>query len=222
MSDATATLTEATRTYQTAVESVVALHPTTLRVERGEMLAVLGPSGSGKTTLLHLLGLLLTPTAGRVEVCGLDAGAASESARDAARRHHVGFVYQEPRAIGHLTVADNVKLWRPGIDDARVTELLDALGIGELAGRLPSQLSGGQQQRVSVARALAPSPDLVLADEPTASLDDENADAVLDVLRRHADAGGAAVLASHDPRAIERCDRHVRLEHGRIVTEAAP
>jgi ABC-type lipoprotein export system ATPase subunit len=220
VSEAAAVLTDATRTYRTAVESVVALHPTTLRVERGEMLAVLGPSGSGKTTLLHLLGLLLTPSGGGVEVCGLDSAGASEHERDAARRRDIGFVYQEPRSIGHLTVTDNVRLYRPGVTEARVSELLDALGIGDLASRLPSELSGGQQQRVSVARALAPRPTLVLADEPTASLDDENAEAVLSVLRRHVEAGGAAVIASHDPRAIDCCDRSVRLEHGRIVSEA--
>ncbi len=220
MSDAVATLTDATRTYRTAVESVVALHPTTLAVERGEMLAVLGPSGSGKTTLLHLLGLLLTPSGGRIEVCGLDSGAASERERDAARRRDIGFIYQEPRAIAHLPVAENVRLFRPAVGSARVAELLAALGIAELARRLPSELSGGQQQRVAVARALAPRPTLVLADEPTASLDDENAEAALNVLRAHADGGGAVVLASHDPRAIDRCDRRLRLEYGRLVAEA--
>jgi putative ABC transport system ATP-binding protein len=220
MSEAAATLVDAARTYRSAVEEVVALHPATLRIERGEMLAVLGPSGSGKTTLLHLLGLLLTPTAGRVEVCGLDSGAASERERDAARRRDVGLVYQEPLAIGHLSVFDNVRLWRPGVSDARIAELLAALGIAELAHRLPSQLSGGQQQRVAVARALAADPVVVLADEPTASLDDENAAAVLAVLRRHADDGGAVVIASHDPRAIEPSDRQVRLEHGRLLVEA--
>jgi putative ABC transport system ATP-binding protein len=220
MSDPAAVLIEATRSYRTAVESVVALHPTSLSVERGEMVALLGPSGAGKTTLLHLLGLLLTPSGGRVQVCGLDSGKASERRRDAVRRRDIGFVYQEPRAIGHLSVADNVRLYRPGIDDERVRELLAALGIEPLARRLPSELSGGQQQRMSVARALAPRPTLVLADEPTASLDDENAEAALDVLRAHADGGGAVVLASHDPRAIERCEKRVTLEFGRVVAEA--
>jgi putative ABC transport system ATP-binding protein len=217
-----ARLVEASRSYVTAVEEVVALRPTTLTMRGGETLAVLGPSGSGKTTLLHLLGLLLTPSSGRVEVCGLDSGAASERDRDAVRRRSIGFVFQEPLLVGHLPVLDNVRLWRPDVTRERCDELLGALGLEQLAGRLPSQLSGGQQQRVAVARALAPSPTLVLADEPTASLDDDTAQAVIDMLRRHTQAGGAVVIASHDVRAIEAGDRRVRLDHGRLAVEAVP
>jgi putative ABC transport system ATP-binding protein len=217
-----ARLVDASRTYVTAAEEVVALHPTTLEVPAGEMVAVLGPSGSGKTTLLHLLGLLLTPSGGSVEVCGLDSGAASEGERDAVRRRSIGFVFQEPLLVGHLPVADNVRLWRPDVSRERCDELLAALGIEGLAKRLPSQLSGGQQQRVAVARALAPAPTLILADEPTASLDDDTAGAVIDVLRRHADGGGAVVIASHDRRAIDAGDRRVRLEHGHVAREPVP
>jgi putative ABC transport system ATP-binding protein len=215
-----ARLVAASRSYTTAVEEVVALRPTTLTLQAGETLAVVGPSGSGKTTLLHLLGLLLTPSSGRVEVCGVDSSAASERQRDAVRRRAIGFVFQEPLLVGHLPVLDNVRLWRPDVTRQRCDELLAALGLERLAKRLPSQLSGGQQQRVAVARALAPSPTIVLADEPTASLDDDTARAVIEELCRHAQAGGAVVIASHDPRALEAGDRRVRLAHGRVAVEA--
>ncbi|MDQ3849408.1 MAG: ATP-binding cassette domain-containing protein [Actinomycetota bacterium] len=198
---------------------MVALHPITLHVRFGEVLAIVGPSGSGKTTLLHLLGLLLTPSSGSVQICGLDSASATPAQRDVARRRRVGFVFQEPLLIGHLDVLDNVRLWRPQVERGRSENLAHVLGIAACARRLPSQLSGGQQQRVALARALAPRPVLLLADEPTASLDDEHATAVLDVVCAHAGDGGAVVIATHDPRAIGRADRWLCLERGRVVSD---
>ena len=170
-------------------------------------------------SVLRAIAGLVRPAAGRIE-CGETWF--DDSTHVPAERRSIGFVFQEPLLVGHLPAIDNVRLWRPDVTRERCEELLAALGIEGLANRLPSQLSGGQQQRVAVARALASTPTLIVADEPTASLDDDNASAVIDVLRRHADGGGAVVIATHDRRAFEAGDRRVRLEHGRVAREPVP
>ena len=223
MSDGTpiVALRGASREYVTPAERVTALHPVHLEVHRSDLLGVTGASGSGKTTLLHLVGLLLTPSAGELRLLDRDIAAVGDSERGALRRSTIGLVFQEPLLVAHLDVLANVHLWRPGVSPAGCRALLERLGVGELERRRPAELSGGQQQRVAVARALAASPALLVADEPTASLDDENAAIVGQELQRHTEAGGAVVLASHDERVLKIATRRVTLDRGRL-TAAAP
>jgi putative ABC transport system ATP-binding protein len=164
-----------------------------------------GASGSGKTTLLHILAGLTVPTTGSVSVGGVNLATLSGSALDRWRGRNVGLVPQRLHLVGALDVLGNLALARYlaglPVDAARARELLDAMGIGEFARRYPRQLSQGQAQRVAIARAVINRPALLLADEPTANLDDGQAEAALDVLRRQAEAAGATlVVASHDAR----------------------
>ncbi|MFN3597309.1 MAG: ABC transporter ATP-binding protein [Rubricoccaceae bacterium] len=178
-----------------------------LHVGQGGRALVLGPSGSGKTTLLHVLAGLLRPTEGHVEVAGQDLLALSEAARDRFRGRHIGIVFQRLHLVGALTVAQNVRLARTlaGLppDETRLRQTLAALELEDRANAFPHQLSAGQQQRVAIARAVANAPRVLLADEPTASLDDARAEAVLALLVAQAEATGATLLvATHDRRIM--------------------
>jgi putative ABC transport system ATP-binding protein len=221
VSDPVVQLSGVSREYRTPAERVIALHPTDLSVAPRELLGVSGASGSGKTTLLHLVGLLLTPTTGELRLLGRDVAAAGENERGELRRTSVGLVFQEPLLVSHLDVLANVHLWRPGISHEECRALLERLGVAELERRRPAELSGGQQQRVALARALAGAPALLVADEPTASLDDDNAAVVAQELVHHVEAGGAVVLASHDPRVLDVATRIVSLDRGRLAEAAA-
>lgn len=181
---------------------------------------VLGPSGAGKTTLLHILAGLSAPSEGSVEVEGQALTALPPAALDRFRARRIGFVPQRLHLIGAITVADNLRLARrlaglPPNDEAALG-LLDRLGIADLAGRRPAALSQGQAQRAAVARALVNAPALLLADEPTAALDEENAEAVIDLLQESARASRAAlVIASHDRRIAGRFRYQLALGAGR-------
>ena len=171
----------------------------------GEAWLLSGPSGSGKSTLLHILAGLMRPTRGRVVVAGTDVNALVPSAVDRWRGRTVGLVPQRLHLIGAVRVVDNLRLAQSlaglGVDDARITALLETLRIRELAHRYPHELSQGQAQRVAIARAVVNRPALVLADEPTANLDDAHAAAALELLRTQAvEAGATLVVASHDAR----------------------
>ena len=183
---------------------------TVLRIEEwraaaGEHWLLAGPSGSGKTTLLHILAALTRPTAGTVVVGGADLATLEGGARDRWRGRTVGLVPQRLHLVGALDVRDNLRLaqYLAGVpeDPGRVIELLEAVGVGDLARRFPRELSQGQAQRVAIARSVVNRPALVLADEPTANLDDTHAAGALELLRAQAIANGAAlVVASHDAR----------------------
>lgn len=186
-----------------------------LEVTAGEFVAIVGESGVGKSTLLNCMAGLDAWDSGSVELEGQDVGALSDDARALLRRHKVGFVFQAFHVLPHLDVAQNVAL--PLLllgtpDDARVSAMLDAVGLGGLGARLPQQLSGGQLQRVAIARALVHRPRLLLADEPTGNLDPSTADRVMDALIAQTRAHGAAlVLVTHSEAAATRADRVVRL-----------
>jgi putative ABC transport system ATP-binding protein len=186
-----------------------------LEVSAGEFVAIVGESGVGKSTLLNCMAGLDTWDSGSVELEGQDVGALSDDARALLRRHKVGFVFQAFHVLPHLDVAQNVALPLLLIgtpDDARVTAMLDAVGLGGLGARLPQQLSGGQLQRVAIARALVHRPRLLLADEPTGNLDPSTAERVMDALIAQTRAHGAAlVLVTHSESAAARADRIVRL-----------
>ena len=171
----------------------------------GEHWLLAGASGSGKTTLLHILAALTTPTTGKVVVGGNDLGSLSDSARDRWRGRNVGLVPQRLHLVGALNVEDNLRLaqYLAGVPDDRdrIRRLLESVGVADLARRFPRELSQGQAQRVAVARAVVNRPALLLADEPTANLDDTHAAAALELLRTQALASGAAlIVASHDAR----------------------
>ena len=175
------------------------------RAGAGEAWLVSGPSGCGKSTVLHILAGLIVPTQGTVTVAGTDLRALSEGARDRWRGRTIGLVPQRLHLVGALNVRDNLRLAQslPGLppDDARIRALLEAVGVAELAHRFPRELSQGQAQRVAIARAVVNRPALLLADEPTANLDDAHAAQALELLRAQAvEAGATLVVASHDNR----------------------
>lgn len=177
---------------------------------------VRGPSGSGKTTLLHAIAGLVTPSAGTIALGNTEITALAAAARDRFRARHIGLIPQTLHLIPAITVADNLRLARrlAGLDqdEARLRGLLDRLGLAALADRRPKQLSQGQAQRAAIARALVNAPRLLLADEPTAALDDENARAAADLLRDMATAQDATlIVASHDNRVSDRFDAHLVL-----------
>jgi putative ABC transport system ATP-binding protein len=203
---------------------VHALRGVDVAVEAGEFTAFAGPSGSGKTTLLNLVGLLDTPTSGSVLLEGRDISSLSAAEIGAIRARRIGFVFQSFNLIPVLTAFENVELaLRLGSDMGpqdrkdRVAESLQAVGLGELMGRRPSQLSGGQQQRVAIARALVKSPALVIADEPTANLDSKTGRGVLDIMGSLNDDHGVTFLFStHDPMVIDQARRVVHIKDGCI------
>jgi ABC-type lipoprotein export system ATPase subunit len=194
-----------------------------LQVEAGEVVAVLGPSGSGKSTLLHVLGALDRPDSGRVLLAGRDLTAQKPAAQARTRLRHVGFVFQSFHLIEELSGAENVLLPArlPGArrgGERRGWALIESLGLAAIADRRPHELSGGEQQRLAIARALVGDPELVLADEPTGNLDQDNGAAVLSLLRGLSDR--AVVLVTHEPEAAAIADRVLHLRDGRL--SAAP
>jgi putative ABC transport system ATP-binding protein len=205
-------------------QEVRSLDGVSLTVQAGEVVAIVGPSGSGKTTLLHVAGGLDPPDAVEVRVAGVDWSILRGEARARFRRRTCGFVLQGFSMIAPATAAENVELplllddVDPDERRARVTVALDRVGLSGQGAKLPDQLSGGQQQRVAIARALVNDPALVLADEPTGSLDSETAMSVVTLLLAAArDRGAAVVLVTHDPGVAGRADRVVRLRSGRVV-----
>ena len=211
------------KTYRLGQHVVPALQGVDLSVQRGELLALTGPSGSGKSTLLNLCGLIDTPDSGEIALSGQPVGKLNENQRTLLRRDALGFVFQSFNLVPVMTVAENVDypLFLVGVPLAerreRVAAQLAAVGLQEHAQHRPDALSGGQRQRVAIARALIKRPRLVIADEPTASLDSYTADQVLDLMRERGHAEGAAfVIATHDSRLTRRCDRVLALLDGRI------
>ena len=206
------------------------LHGVDLVVRRGEFTALIGPSGSGKSTLLNLMGLLDRPTAGRVLVAGQDAGALGDDALTRHRGRTIGFVFQFHHLLPEFTALENVMLPMAadkGRLDASMREcasvLLDLVGLSGKRDARATQLSGGQAQRVAVARSLAMSPKVVLADEPTGNLDTHTADEVFALLRDvNRRQGVSFLVVTHDPRMAARCDRVVELVDGRIVADRRP
>ena len=196
-----------------------------LTLEAGEIVALLGPSGSGKSSLLHIAGLLEKPNAGQVCIDGVPVSQ-NEAQRTALRRQHIGFVYQFHNLLPEFTAAENVAMplrlsgGERGQAMAQAESLLAQLGLGQRWTHLPSQLSGGEQQRVALARALIAHPKVVLADEPTGSLDSASGAHVAEVMLTMARAQNAGVLlATHDTQLAEKADRVVRMLDGQIVSD---
>ncbi len=220
-----------TKIYGSGNTEVVAMKDVSLRVARGEVVALLGPSGSGKTTLITALGLVNPPTAGRIAIGGVPVMDADRALVDlrAFRRQRIGFVFQQAHLIPFLDALQNVQVALE-INDTprrearrRAAELLDYLGVADRSDHLPDALSGGQQQRVAVARALANEPSLILADEPTAALDGQRGRQVMELFRKVAHERGAGVIVvTHDQRALDVFDRILEMEDGRLKASTAP
>jgi len=205
---------------------VTALKGVSLSLMPGELTLLMGPSGSGKTTLLSILGCILTPTSGDICIDGVATEGLDPERLATLRRNHIGFIFQSYNLFPTLTALENVRIaldvrGKKGFPAAaRAEEVLKDVGLGARMLHYPGNLSGGEQQRVAVARAIASSPSVVLADEPTAALDSENGHAVMELLARIAREQGRSVLAvTHDPRTLGYADRVVRIEDGRIVGE---
>lgn len=203
---------------------VQALHGVDLDVSGGEFLAIAGPSGSGKTTLLNLLGLLDCPSEGRIRFDGREVTRLRERERTLLRREHIGFIFQNFNLIPTLTAYENVEyfLLKRNVPRAqvrqRVLEALEAVGIAAQAYQRPAAMSGGQRQRVAVARALVRRPRVVLADEPTASLDQKSGLAVMELMRRlNREEGVTFIFSTHDPKILAVADRVVQLSDGRVI-----
>jgi ABC-type lipoprotein export system ATPase subunit len=199
---------------------VVALDAVSFALAPGDFVGVCGPSGCGKSTLLLLAGTLLRPTAGRVLLAGCDVYAAAPAARRRLRATTVGFVFQQFHVLPYLTVLENVlapSVALPSPDARqRAAELVAQFGLTERRDHLPAQLSTGEKQRTALARALLNRPRLLLADEPTGNLDPENGRLVLDALAAFATAGGAVLMVTHDPDAVQRAGRILKMERGQL------
>ena len=214
------------RVYTSDAVPVHALRDVDFDVAPGDFVSLSGPSGSGKSTLLNLIGALDRPTEGRVTVDGVDLATLSDSQLADLRLTKIGFVFQAYNLIPVLSARENVEfiMQLQGVSAAarreRALDILEALGIGELAERRPGQLSGGQQQRVAVARAVVTRPALLLADEPSANLDSKTTETLLELLRRiNVERGVTIVTATHDPIVIRYARRSVRLKDGRIEAD---
>jgi len=217
-----------TKVYRQGKVDVHALRGLDLEIGAGEFTAICGPSGSGKTTTLNLIGGLDAPTAGRVTLEGHDLGRMSRHELSRLRRDRIGFVFQAYNLMPVLTAYENAEivLAVQGVPAAerraRVRALLEAVGLAGLEGRRPSELSGGQQQRVAIARAIASRPAVVLADEPTANVDSETADRLLDLMEAlNRERGVTFVFSTHDPRVMDRARRLVRMVDGRVDADGS-
>ena len=214
-------LRELERHYRTPAGPVLALNGVDLRVDRGQRVAIMGPSGCGKSTLLSVLGALETATSGHVRVLDTELSGLSDEQRAQWRRENVGFIFQAYDLLPFLTAVENVALQagvsrQPATEDAR--DLLDRLGLGAHADKLPDQLSGGQKQRVGIARCLVHRPRLILADEPTGGLDSvTSAHVIQELLALIDDIGATAVIVTHDPTVAAAFDDVINLRDGRNI-----
>ena len=214
-------LEKASKTYGKGASQVTAVNEVSLRLEQGRFILLMGPSGSGKTTLLMMLGCLLKPTSGRVLLAGQEVSALDERKLPSIRCKHIGFVFQSFNLFPALTALENVEvaLNLKGVHGVRAKEeatgLLEKVGLGHRLQHLPEDLSGGEKQRIAVARALAGDPCIILADEPTASLDSKNGRRIVMMLKSLAVEGNRSVLVvSHDNRIVDLADEIWTMEDG--------
>lgn len=214
-------LTDVTKTFQQGDEEIHALRSCTMTVEPGRFVAIIGPSGSGKSTLLTIMGGLRTPTTGSVRLDGVALEDASAKERAKIRFASVGFILQASSLVPFLTVGDQLRLHGKvagkEIDPGRRTDLLTKLGIDDIAGKYPGDISGGQRQRVAIATALIHDPAIILADEPTASLDSERAFETTELLAdlTH-EFDKTTIMVTHDERLLRYCDEVFRMEDGTL------
>jgi putative ABC transport system ATP-binding protein len=218
-------LREASKIYELGRIHVHALRGVSLRIRRGEHVAIMGSSGSGKSTLMNLLGCLDVPTRGRYEIDGTDVAEMDEDDLADLRNRKIGFVFQSFNLVPRASALANVELplAYAGVSRAerrrRASEALGSVGMADRLSHQPSELSGGQQQRVALARAIVTNPSLILADEPTGNLDSRSTDAVLDIFARLNDEGRTVVLITHEPEVAAAARRVIRLSDGQILSD---
>lgn len=202
--------------------SLHALSHISLSVDEGEWLSIMGPSGSGKTTMLNIIGCMDTPSEGSVVLDGADISRESAANLTRIRRDKIGLIFQQFHLISYLSALENVMVaqyYHSMPDEDEAMEALEKVGLGSRARHLPAQLSGGEQQRVCIARALINSPRIILGDEPTGNLDEENERMVVDIFRRLHSEGVTLIVVTHDPEVGNVAQRRVVLEYGRLAQD---
>lgn len=212
------------KVYGKGENQVVALDDVSLTIEKGEFTAIIGASGSGKSTLLHMIGGVDIPTSGKVYLDGQDVYAQNNEKLAIFRRRQVGLIYQFHNLIPTLNVVENITLPvlmdRRKVNQGRLTELLELLGLSQRKEHLPNQLSGGQQQRVSVGRALMNAPAVLLADEPTGSLDSKNGHEIINLLKlSNRKYGQTLIVVTHDEEIALQADRIIGISDGRVIRD---
>jgi putative ABC transport system ATP-binding protein len=219
------------KTYTVGKVQVEALRGVNLRIREGELVAIMGPSGCGKSTLMHILGAMTKPNSGKVIIDGHEIGAMTDNELTRIRREKVGFVFQKFNLLPTLTARGNIDIARyihrngAGVNgpDEHLTQVLQLLMIEDKMDRKPSELSGGEQQRVAIARAVANKPAIVLADEPTGSLDSKNSEIVLDMFRElNHRFKQTIVLVTHNPELVAFTDRLIEMRDGVVVSDNDP
>lgn len=227
MNQVIAEVKQASKSFKSGDQIIQALAPTSLTINKGDLLLIIGPSGSGKTTLLSLLGCVIYPSEGQVLINGVDTTKLNDRQMAALRLDQIGFVFQNFNLIAPLTAEQNVmlplQLQGKGSKEIeeKVSRALEMVGMSHRRKSMSKSLSGGEQQRISIARALVTEPSLVLCDEPTASLDAKSAQTVMEELRNLADQGRALAVVTHDARLRPFATRVITVENG-IATELAP
>lgn len=210
------------KTYKNGDEYTEVLMNVSMTVEDGEMVAITGPSGSGKSTLMNIIGCLDRPTKGSYKLAGLDAGNLSDRKLAAIRNEHIGFVFQSFNLLPQYTALENVELAMlyanasPGAARKRAREALITLGLETRIKYKPNQLSGGQKQRVAIARAIVNKPSIILADEPTGSLDSKTGKEVLEVFKELNNSGKTVIIVTHDPGIAREAKRVINIKDGRL------
>ncbi len=226
MSNTLIKLENVSKVFYTEDVETHALSQVSLVINKGEYVSISGPSGCGKSTLLSLLGLLDTCTGGKYQLGSHDVSDISKSERARIRNKEIGFIFQSFNLISDLSVEENVELpltYRKDVTKTQRKEMvktaLDKVDMSHRANHFPSQLSGGQQQRIAVARAIAGSPSIILADEPTGNLDSKNAQTVMALLDQLHEEGATICMVTHDPRSAEQADRNIDVLDGQIVSD---
>lgn len=212
MSNKIIELVNVTKSFYQNNEEIKALKKTNFSISSGQMVAIVGPSGSGKSTLLTILGGLQTPSTGEVIVDGENISKSSEKIRSKVRLNHIGFILQASNLVPFLTIIDQLLLYEIAsgnkVDESKKQDLITGLGLSKLMNKYPSELSGGERQRAAILRALYPNPRVILADEPTASLDTKKVFEVAEILQKQTkDRGCATIIVTHDERLLPFCDK---------------
>ncbi|UCG70345.1 MAG: ABC transporter ATP-binding protein [Thermoplasmata archaeon] len=217
-------LRDVTKIYRMGETEIRALNGVTLNVKKGEFLSIVGPSGSGKSTLLNIIGCIDTPTSGMVHIDGEDVSKLKDRALTKIRLHKIGFIFQQFYLIPTLNTTENVELpmkeAKMGREERRkkVSQLLKQVDLEHRKRHYPNQLSGGEQQRVAIARSLANSPSLILADEPTGEIDSETSEKIVGLLKKlNIEEKVTIIVVTHDPKVAKHADKSITIEDGKIV-----